>query len=178
MYHFSPILSLLLLLFSAQSFAVSTISHGELVITIVDNKPCFSFPQDEVTKKRQFYFSTLEIDWNAKEAQRQGVWAWSLYQDTSSLIKLSPSTEQSCIRYGETKPGTRQPMGTAKPIQYDIPYEALMSITTAENERPTAHRRYLSWYCLSRDAKENTRLVKAEWNREKSKYECRYWIGK
>mgnify|MGYP001559953817 CR=1 FL=1 len=164
--------SLLLFFVSCQAGAISSISDGELVISLRNDAPCFSYPADDATQKRNYVFASLEMSWSDKVSSLPGVAAWYIGVNPSEYGLANPSSPATCIGYGDHYPGALENKGPAKPIRYDVPYRAHMRIASQRPLEEYFERKYESWFCLSRDATGATVLLKAERNRATSKYEC------
>ena len=158
-----------LFVFVDNAIAMSRISDGDLIISLRDERPCFSYPIDEETKKGGYSFGYLSVIWNDGVSSLPGHLAWELELAPGSKDLANPSSQESCVGYGYRYPGTQEKEGPAKPIRYGIPYNAHMMISTTG---VFSKRKYETWFCLNRDLTGAIVLLKAERNRSTSKYEC------
>lgn len=144
-------------------WAVSSISDGDLIVTLRNGTPCFSYPVDDKTKKEALFFGMLSVSWNNREASLPPFEIWELQ---SGRDDYSPATPESCIEYGVLKPDTRQNFPAAAQ-QYNVPYRAHLTVFGRRGER-----KYLAYYCLRRNSGNETILLKAAFNKATSRYEC------
>lgn len=145
------------------AWAVSSISDGDLVVTLKDGKPCFSYPMDEKTRKEPYYFGMLTVSWSNREASLPPSDIWELQ---SASDDYPPASPQTCMVYGVVKPGTRQ-KAPAATLRHDVPYRAHLTVFAGHGER-----KYLAYYCLHREAGGEISLLKAAYNGASNRYEC------
>lgn len=145
------------------AWAFSSISDGDLVVTLKDGKPCFSYPMDEATKKQPYFFGMLGVSWNNREASLPPHDIWELQ---SARGDYSPSSPQTCLAYGIVEAGTRQNAPAAMQ-RYDVPYSAHLTVFAGYGER-----KYLGYFCLHRNSGAETILLKATYNDASQRYEC------
>lgn len=154
-------LAVLACLLSENVYATSSISDGELVVTLRKGQPCYSYPTDEITKKKSFYLGMLAVT-NIGQMQSPFV-MWEL---ESGKDEYSPSSPGLCLEYSILKINAIQKT-PAKLHQYNIPYEARLKIFSGNNER-----RYRAFYCLGKDLTGTTILLKANFNEQRNRFEC------
>jgi hypothetical protein len=79
--------------------------HGEVVITLRNATPCFSYPQDSEIRKKPYSFSYLNVS-NAGP-QSGGGWAVDIV-NLSRQGLVEPNKPETCIRYGVLNPGMKE----------------------------------------------------------------------
>jgi hypothetical protein len=156
---------LLLCAFPLSVYGMSTIKHGDVTITIRNGKPCFSFPLDKETKKREYFFDTLRVS-----LQKPSIETWAVYiPDTDWKWSANPDRPAKCIEYDSILPELIID-APAHPLTYDTPYRVFMVVST----RPWVNhvRRYLSEFCLTRNDTGETVIVEATWEKQTEEYRC------
>jgi hypothetical protein len=156
--------SLILILFisiSTTSYAMKPPKAGNVVITMHNNTPCFSYPQDKSSS-----FSSLYISKSGTEGS--GGWAIQIKRaDRKGLF--DPNKPEACVKYGVPSPGT-EIVAPAEPLQLDTPYRVRLYTNT------TTGVSYENWYatdfCITRNAEGETILVGADWNDKAGAMKC------
>ena len=161
---------LIVFLFAGNAFAMSKISDRDLIVSLRNNLPCFSYPIDEETKNEGYSFGYMDVTWNDRESSLPGHLAWTLDIDIDNKIPVYPNKPDFCLGYGDTPPGTSDKRkGAALPMRYDVSYRAHMSVL---KKGSTYTRKYETWFCLSRNKANQTIILQANWKRATSKFEC------
>ncbi|MDY7578673.1 hypothetical protein RGU70_10095 [Herbaspirillum sp. RTI4] len=145
------------------AYAMSSISDGDLIVTLRDGIPCYSYPIDSHTAKRSYFMGVLYVSWNDRETSLPPFDTWRL---ESGNADYSPSSPESCLKYGVVAPGTSEKL-PAKPHRYDVPYRAHLTVFS-----PTEDRKYMTYYCLSHNFSGETIIHKAKYVDKTSKYIC------
>lgn len=149
-------LVLLFLLLPATAIARSN-KDADAVVTIRNGRPCFSYPQDSVIRKRQHSFGYLSISRNGPlggEGWEIGVESF----DRKGLVE--PDSPERCIEYGVMRPGlkVKQP---ADPLLYDTPYKVFIDVTQAPGETLIYDRKFALDFCVTRNGKGEVLAVEA-----------------
>ncbi len=160
-------ISILMCFATGHAQGASTIRDGELIVTLRDTRPCFSYPLDDSTRMTEYYFGYMSITWNERESYLPGHKAWFLEKDVDGKNLIKPHSADTCVVYGEKYPGAQEKDGPAKLLREGLPYNAHMTVFAEHS-----NRKYETWFCLSRDTTGAIVLLKAERNRATSKYEC------
>lgn len=144
---------------SAKQFKI----HGEVVITLRNGSPCFSYPQDSEIRKKPYSFSYLNV--STAGPMCEGGWAADIVNLRRQGL-VEPNKPDTCIQYGVLNPGMKEKR-ILEPLQLNTPYEVFMSVSTSRVSK-AGHdyyeRRYASKFCLGRDVKGETVLVGVGWD--------------
>lgn len=155
---------------AANVHATSSIKDGDVVITLRNGNPCFSYPLDEATKKRNYSFELLGVSLNDREASLPGVKAWELgFSKADEKNLANPNSPETCIEYGVDYPGTKQKAPAAL-IRFDVPYRVFLHVST--DTGAFYERKYLSEFCISHNATGDRIILEAKYNNATNKYEC------
>jgi hypothetical protein len=147
-------------------FAMKPQHQGDVIITLRDGLPCFSYPQDKYIKELPYSFGYLSVS----EAGPVGKGGWGLgiaASDRKGL--LEPDSPETCIKYGSRHPGTKD-THHAKPLLMNTPYQVRISINSTSNI--VSERNYSSDFCLTRDEKGNKIIVGAQYDTDADKWVC------
>jgi hypothetical protein len=132
------------------------------IITLSDNQPCFSYPPNDETRKRPYAFDYLAVTM-AGPQEEAGGWVIQL-ASYDKKIPVEPNSPMTCIKYGELPPMAAE-VNPVKPLEFDTPYRAYLSISTASG----SEIRYASDFCLIRTSKGEVALTGVDW--EHTNYE-------
>lgn len=142
---------------------------GNVVITMQNGQPCFSYPRDkEILKKKTYAFGYLDVTKSGSE--RGEGWEIGL-SDPFRKGLLDPNTPATCIKYGVPNPGMKvtQP---AEPLYFDTPYQVRLDVLTSWEKEGQNECNYASNFCLSRNTKGETILVGADWDDKAGAMKC------
>ncbi|MBT1072768.1 hypothetical protein [Pelotalea chapellei] len=120
---------------------------ADAVVTLRDDKPCFSYPKDEEILKRPYSFSYLGVSKNT------GGVVWEI-QITSYERKglIEPNSPENCIGYGIVNPGMKEDKA-AKQLLPDLPYHVFISVAEAPGGRNSYDRKFALDFCISNNEK-------------------------
>lgn len=156
----NSLIGLLLALIPATGNAYKPPPSGDMVISMRNGQPCFSYPQDKA-----YSFGSLSI---SKARPQGGGWAIQIVSPDRKGL-LEPNRPETCIKYGVLNPGM-EVVAPAKPLQFDTPYSVRISTHTTSG---ISHEyRYSSDFCLSRNEKGETILVGADWDDKTDAMKC------
>jgi hypothetical protein len=164
----NSVICLLVIFTPATVNAMKSMKQGDAVVTMRNGNPCFSYPQDKEIQKRPYSFGYLHVD----KLGSIGGGGWVI-QITRSDRKglLDPNSPETCIEYGIHHPGTED-MEPAKPLQVDTPYEVRFVVYPIYSDGGGDERRYLSYFCVSRNENGESVLVSAEVNKQIGGFQC------
>jgi hypothetical protein len=153
--------SLLLILIPATVNAMKPPKSGDVVITMRNSQPCFSYPQD-----KSYSFGSLYVS----KASLQGGGGWAIQiasPDRKGL--LEPNRPETCIQYGVLNPGTKI-VAPVNPLLFATPYSVRISAHTISGT--SYEQKFASDFCITHDAKGETILVNAVWDDEAHAMKC------
>jgi hypothetical protein len=155
----SGLMFILIILFPINVCAMSSIKDADAVITMRDGKPCFSYPQDKEIQARPYSFGYLSVS-NISSVGGDG---WEIRVPISARKEsIEPNSPSTCIKYGVLHPWIKSTR-PAERLLMNTPYEVLI-VVHSPPLGPVYNRKFLSEFCLVRDAKGNTVVVDAEWD--------------
>jgi len=158
---------ILLVIIPPLGHAMKPPKTGNVVITMQNGQPCFSYPQDkEIRKKKTYAFSYLDV----LDYRHRGGWEVGL-KDSFRKDLLDPNIPATCIKYGIPNPGMKVTR-TAEPLLFDIPYQVRMDVLTSWEKEGNFECNYASDFCLTRNAKGESILVGAEWDDKADMMKC------
>ena len=158
-YH--SLILILLALIPATGNAMKPPKNGDVVITMRNGQPCFSYQQDKSSSFSSLYISKIGTE-------DSGGWAIQIKSaDRKGL--LDPNNIKACIKYGVLNPGT-EIVAPAEPLRFDTPYRARLYTNTTTGV--SYESRYASDFCITRNAKGNTILVSADWDDKAGAMKC------
>lgn len=152
--YLNSLICLLLIMTPVSGFAMKPMHQGDVIITMRDGLPCFSYPQDKEIKKRPYLFAILSIS-KRGPIGKDGWVAQISDPDRKGL--LDPNSPETCVRYGGPHPGIEDYYEPAKPLLMDTPYEVHIGVSTMSGYE----RNYSTNFCLTRDDKGNVIIVAA-----------------
>ncbi|MEA5115916.1 MAG: hypothetical protein VB050_18020 [Geobacteraceae bacterium] len=135
-------------------------NDGEVVITMRNGQPCFSYPMDNEIRKKKYYFYSLAV--SNKRPNDSGGWAIQIANSNKKGL-LEPNNPERCIKYGVITPKMEE-IFTAVPLLANTPYHVRLSVSGAAEEGALVERVYRSDFCLSRNAKGEKIIVGAVWD--------------
>ena len=160
------LIGLLLILFPVTSNATGDRRwDAEGVVTMLNGRPCFSYPLDEVISSDKSY--ALYSLYVAKSSPSEPPIGWEIrLKNYNKKSLVEPNRPERCIKHNVLPPGMKE-IEQAKPLLLDTPYYVEISVDADRNRRV-----FRSDFCLSRDAKGNTVLVGAEWDDKTNAMKC------
>ncbi len=158
---YQGLILILFILIPATGYAMKPSKAGNVVITMRNSTPCFSYPHDESS-----CFSSLYISNSGTEGN--GGWAVRIKSaDRKGL--LDPNNPEACVKYGVPNPGM-EIVAPAEPLKFDTPYRARIYINSTTSV--SYESRYVSVFCITRSANGKTILVGAEWDDKTHAMKC------
>ncbi len=149
------------------SYAMKPPKSGNVVISLKNGQPCFSYPQDkEILKKKTYAFGYLDV----LDDHHRGGWEIGL-SDPFRKGLLDPNTPATCIKYGVPNPGMNATR-TAEPLRFDTPYQVRLDVLTSWEKEGQNECNYVSDFCLTHNTKGETILVGAEWDDKAGAMKC------
>ncbi len=163
----SGLVLILIILFPINVCAMSSIKDADAVITMRDGKPCFSYPQDKEIQEIPYLFGYISVSkWGSVGGN--GWTSWVARSEGKGL--LEPNSPATCIKYGVSHPGLRN-IRPPKELLMNTPYEIFIRVHSPPLG-PIYNRKFLSEFCLVRDAQGNTVVVDADWNNDNRAMRC------
>ncbi|HQQ88258.1 MAG TPA: hypothetical protein PLA72_09680 [Smithellaceae bacterium] len=163
----NSLICLLLLLFPVTGTAMSRIKDADVVITMKNGTPCFSYPQDEEIRKRPYSFAYLSVSENGPHGG--GGWAMQIASSDRKGL-LDPNSPETCIQYGVLNPGTKHYHEPAEPLQLNTPY--YVHINASARDHGFYERKFHTDFCLVRNEKGEKALVGAEYDGDADAWKC------
>lgn len=146
---------LMLISFQVPSIAMTRLIDADGIVTIKNGNPCFSHPQDREVQKNRYSLSYFVV------MEPAGGAAWEIdrfFYDENTLPE--PNSAETCIEYGVLGRGMRVRQD-AIPLQFDVPYQALMRLREAPDVGVFHKRNYMSEFCLTKNEKGEPIIVEA-----------------
>lgn len=133
--------------------------NAEAIVTLRDDRPCFSYPRKKKTSETRYSFGYLSVSEIGPYAR--GKWEISISDPYEKKGLLEPDSLGACIKYGITNPGMKAKQA-AEPLQFNTPYRVHLIVDTMP--KFVNEWRYGSDFCLSRNAKRETIIVGVDWD--------------
>lgn len=154
------------------AFASDSIADGEVVVTLRNSQPCFSYPLDEATKKNKFFLHKIEVSFNKGLAAYPSTKSWELkINQANRPLFTNPNTPEQCIEYGTATP-TQTPSPVI-PIEINIPHRVFLTIYSPEIASSSASiRSYYNDFCLSLGTSNNKILIRPVFNPSTGVFKC------
>lgn len=164
----NSLICLLFIMIPVSGYAMKPQHQGDVIITLRDGLPCFSYPIDKELKKMPYSFSYLSV--SERGPVGRGGWETQI-EDADRKNLLEPNRTETCIKYGGPHPGTKKEYN-AEPLKIDTPYRVHIRVNTTSNI--VSERNYSSNFCLTRDENGNKIIVAADTEPESKviKWKC------
>ncbi|MHB8138501.1 MAG: hypothetical protein ACYDGO_08965 [Smithellaceae bacterium] len=164
----NSLICLLLVYTSGNAMSSDRVKDADAVITMRNGNPCFSYPQDEEIRKRQYSFGYLHVSKNGPYGG--GGWAVQIASPNRKGL-LDPNSPETCIQYGVLNPGTKHYDESAEPLQLDTPYQVQLDVYS-RHDGSTYERKFHSDFCVSRNEKGKNIIVEAEYDGDADAWKC------